>query len=300
MGRKSLVKLLAEQPRKLLRKDPGETLRAAVEPDALIVRWWTELPNWGDAVTPVLVEWLSGRRPIAHERIVNVRGRPVYAVVGSVLDDASIFNLEIWGAGFKSENAGFKLRPRRVHAVRGPLTRQAIMAQGIECPEVFGDPALLFPRLYTPEVEPRWRLGFVPHYVDRDSPAVARMRARDDVNVIDILGGVRSVPDEICSCEAVASSSLHGLILADAYGIPSVRMQLSDRIHGGDFKFRDYFASCGSMDRDTVQMTEDTPATELMDRARRHEPRVDLESLLEACPFFTDATTHRKPAESRT
>ncbi len=38
---------------------------------------------------------------------------------------------------------------------------------------------------------------------------------------------------------------LHGLILADAYNIPSLRFTLSDKIIGGDFKYQDYYSGVG-------------------------------------------------------
>lgn len=39
----------------------------------------------------------------------------------------------------------------------------------------------------------------------------------------------------------IASSSLHGLIIADSLEIPCVRVMLSEKL--GDFKFNDYYSS---------------------------------------------------------
>ena len=49
---------------------------------------------------------------------------------------------------------------------------------------------------------------------------------------------------EIATCERIVSSSLHGLVTADAFGIPR-RWQLSERVRGAAFKFRDYAAALG-------------------------------------------------------
>src|SRR5690606_38287819 len=135
--------------------------------------------------------------------------------------------------------------PRRIHAMRGPLSAGVARRQGLQVPDVYGDPALLFPLLYTPQRSAEHQLGIIPHYADRQSPHVARLGALPGVDVIDITAGITEVPDRIARCTAIASSSLHGMILADAYGIPSTWIELSDQVEGSGFKFRDYLAGVG-------------------------------------------------------
>jgi hypothetical protein len=55
--------------------------------------------------------------------------------------------------------------------VRGPHTRQRILSLGGSCPEIYGDPALLLPRIYNPIVEKTIDVGYVPHNVDHDITA---------------------------------------------------------------------------------------------------------------------------------
>ena len=45
---------------------------------------------------------------------------------------------------------------------------------------------------------------------------------------------------EIAACRVVVTTSLHGLVTADAFGIPAVWTTLDPPLGGGDFKFRDY------------------------------------------------------------
>jgi len=62
--------------------------------------------------------------------------------------------------------------------------------------------------------------------------------------VIDPRGEPLDVLRLIGSCRKIVTSSLHGMIVADAFGIPR-RVEISPALakDGGDFKFRDYSAS---------------------------------------------------------
>ncbi len=124
------------------------------------------------------------------------------------------------------------------HAVRGPLTRSLLQA---DVPEVYGDPAMLLPMIYTPRAGKRFELGVIPHVVDMKSVQVSDPA----VPKIDLQADWRSVIERIVECEAVLTSSLHGLIVAEAYGVPAVWMTVSDRVIGEGFKFRDYYLSTG-------------------------------------------------------
>jgi pyruvyltransferase len=87
----------------------------------------------------------------------------------------------------------------------------------------------------------------VPHYVDIDNPvihALARKHPRE-IKVIDVRREPEPVFKEIAACESILSSSLHGIITADSFGIPSAWAGLSNKVIGDGFKFLDHFSSLG-------------------------------------------------------
>jgi len=263
------------------------TTKVAVDSRIPLITFYSELSNWGDALNPVLVKHISGRDPVAVGDAYNFRGRPVYSVIGSILGETwtNLSNIEVWGSGFISADRIFRTAPNKIHAVRGPLTRKLILAQGLPCPAVYGDPALLYPRYYAPKVKREYDLGIVAHYFDRDNPWVRRATLETNVLNIDVLGGVKEFVDQMCRCRFVASSSLHGLIAADAYGIPFTWLSLSDRVIGHGFKFRDYLMSTGRHDVRPLQPSEQTSIREICDSAIDSKPAIDLDLLLQVCPF---------------
>jgi pyruvyltransferase len=244
---------------------------------------WCAGRNWGDALSPVLVGLLSGK-PVVHlEGLHHDR----YLAIGSILGGANE-HAEVWGSGFIRENEPLVGRPRAVHAVRGPLSRESLLNQGVECPEIYGDPSLLLPRLFNPQVAIRHAVGIIPHYIDKGHVWVEQCRRDPQVLVIDIEGGIQEFVRSVKSCEVILSSSLHGLICADAYGVPNVWVRFSGDVIGGDYKYRDYRLSIGAGETSVIQIAEGTKLAKAVTKAEHRELRIDLRKLLLACPFLSD------------
>ncbi len=202
--------------------------------------FWHDTRNWGDGLSPKIIEMVSGKR--AYKPTLPV-GPRVFAI-GSILDAADRYSI-IWGSGFISEVSVPKECPHHVRAVRGPLTRDVLLKLGCACPETYGDPAILLPLYYSPTRHTRFKIGVIPHYVDQGAPVLKRIQGDPSIRIIDVNSETFDFVDQVCSCEVILSSSLHGLICADSYGIPSSRVVFSDKIAGGDFKFTDYRLGLG-------------------------------------------------------
>lgn len=248
---------------------------------------WCLGPNWGDALSPVLVELLSGKPALHLEGLHHDR----YLVIGSILGGANE-RADVWGSGFIREDETVIGCPRAVHAVRGPLTRASLLKQGIDCPEVYGDPALLLPRFYNPDGPKRYSVGIIPHYIDKGHPCLERYSHDPQVLILDIESGIKDFVLSVKSCEVILSSSLHGLICADAYGVPNVWVQFSDDVIGGDFKFRDYRLSIGAEDPKPLRINEKTDLLFVVSKAVLNPLHIDLRKLILACPFLSETLRH--------
>ena len=237
--------------------------------------------NWGDDLNYYYLHKLT-RRPIVFRhnfRIVRWLRHNSYLCIGTLLDGKKYKDSHtiIWGSGCSGADRGLPT-PQRVLAVRGPKSREYLQSQGIDCPEVYGDPALLLPLVYIPremfkvqgskfkdnssflsqreaihetrnqkQETMRYRLGIIPHVVDLHHPVIEEIREKhaDEILIIDLAHYKKwtDVIDQICSCERILSSSLHGLIVSDAYQVPSCWIELTGKISGGYFKYLDYAAS---------------------------------------------------------
>lgn len=268
---------------KRLAVDPGRRAVANVVCRGRVPLMWCQGANWGDALSPVLVGLLSGK-PVVHlEGLHHNR----YLAIGSILDGANE-RAEVWGSGFIREHDRLSGHPRRVYAVRGPLSRESLLSQGVECPEVYGDPALLLPHFFNPTVAKRYAVGIIPHYIDKGHPWLETHRRDPQVLVIDIESGIQEFVRAVKSCEVILSSSLHGLICAEAYGVPNAWVQFSDEVIGGNFKFRDYRLSIGADEPGTILIENDTKLADPVAKAELRELRIDLRKLILACPFLSE------------
>ncbi len=216
--------------------------------------------NLGDYLGGVIINELLSRKGIDINKDIPEK-KHLFAVGSNILGSKEKGNYQdatIWGSGClmnPSKRARFfqKLSQRHldIRAVRGPLTREVLLELGHDCPERYGDPAILMPIIYSPEVEKKRKYIVIPQFYNE---LKFREGHPDEYMISMNTSDYKFVIDEIVSSEMVYTSSLHGIILAEAYGIPAVFFRgLSKSI---DFKYKDYYSSTGRYDVSMVDTFE--------------------------------------------
>ncbi|MBS4041261.1 MAG: polysaccharide pyruvyl transferase family protein [Flavobacteriales bacterium] len=207
--------------------------------------WWSKSnkDNFGDILTPYIAKKISNSQiiKVSHPmHFIYRRWIKHYVCVGSIINTAST-NSIVWGSGIIHNNQN--IRRAKFLAVRGPRTHQRIKELGYQINNVYGDPALILPLIFKPTVNQFKKIGIVPHIVDFNIVNNVDL-SLDNYTIVNLLtNNIEQTVKAICINEKVISSSLHGLIVAHAYGIPALWVKFSDNLAGDDTKFYDYLES---------------------------------------------------------
>ena len=212
------------------------------------ILWFDGKKNMGDLIGP----WLASNIMNIKINKKSYRGNNSVGLCGSILEVNKCKTH--WGTGLLKE---VKLsKDKDIRAVRGPLTRRCCVKSGYDEKRSEGiniccDPGLAVPRFYNPEVmkEKKYKLGIIPHYVDKDFMNRYLEEASENgidtsmITIIDIQTDVEDFVDRLLECESTISSSLHGIILSVAYGIPTRWVKMGNRLAGTGLKFYDFYLS---------------------------------------------------------
>lgn len=197
--------------------------------------------NLGETLSPVICNWMLEKANIKLDK--KVRRTKHLIALGSLLGEIGFFDATVWGSGIKSYYQISALGKRKyfqkldIRCVRGPLTKRALQDCGYKCPESYGDPAVLMPLIYNAEVKKEHKIGVVLHFQHN-------LELPQDVKSVDIrTNDYKGFIDELLSCEKIVSSSLHAIILAEAYGIPAVFLGRGEDFEV--FKYYDWYYSTG-------------------------------------------------------
>ncbi|ALG28818.1 hypothetical protein AOZ07_07340 [Glutamicibacter halophytocola] len=258
--------------------------------DALPTYWWNGRKNFGDLIGPLLVRNISGRD------VVNMKDSALddstLVTVGSVLNLMERKRFEVWGSGLiaplhaKSIERLASHKPAKIHAVRGWKTYKELTEKmGWHVPKVYGDPALLLPRFFNPIPSRHFDVSVIPHYMHAQHFA----GLAGSHSILDVMRSAEDVVSDIANSNVVISTSLHGIIVAQAYGVPWTWLRIKNSTLAGDqFKFEDFFSvldrsKVSELSIELTELTEDTLNLAAR-RASLPKNKFDFNSLLDAFP----------------
>lgn len=235
-----------------------------------LVFWHTSIDNYGDILSSYIINKLSGIKIqqkdlfISYKFLLKIFVKSLIkfdfnkinsllypfekniVAIGSILKGSNKKSI-VWGSGFMRETE--KCIGGKILAVRGKYTYNSLLNQKKENPYiklskncVFGDPALLLPIILKLDKKPTHNIGIIPHFTEY---SYFSNKYSKKIKIIKLESNdIKHVTNEIISCKYILSTSLHGIIVAHAYGIPAIWIEHSGlELNTNGFKFKDYFSS---------------------------------------------------------
>lgn len=234
----------------------------------IFVHWGRGLNNFGDCLQPDILRCYGFTPVYVPQRRSDV------VLAGSILQWVpSDYKGIILGTGGGEQNYDFP--NAYIVGVRGELSLSRLKQESVI--GVVGDPGLIMNKVFPDKVDKTNQLGVIPHFVDKDHVILRQWAARfgKDSLLIDVLRNPRDVIHDIKSCEYIVSSSLHGLIIADAFDIPNARFVIRETMPTEfyDYKFKDYYSSLLSEDMPLEAEGSET-LDDLINMTRLHSQEV--------------------------
>lgn len=221
--------------------------------------WWQHNSgiNLGDAISPLIVSAVSGR-----DVVFAPFEKAELLAAGSILGDTARdweSPVYVWGTGLMSFQS-VNTKQYVYSAVRGPLTSSCVSRLG-DLP--MGDPGILTSCIWKASNAKKYRWGIIPHHTQQEMPIFQKMRDNTTKSIIiDITNtDIEETLYLISSCDFIASTSLHGLVIADSYKIPNIWLKTQSIHKGGGFKFFDYFLSVGRPNYRQIEISNSTDLT---------------------------------------
>lgn len=178
----------------------------------------------------------------------DMKKRVCQCVLKLIYDKKPVY---IWGSGFwhaRNNNQLFRSN-LKVCALRGKKSQEKLeKLTGRKYDVPLADAGLLIDELIELPAEKKYKIGLIPHMSQQNEAAMKGIGFSEEIHIINIKDTPQAVGREIAACEAVLSSSLHGLIFADALGVPNLHIRGENDLPEGNFKFEDYYSSYGLTD----------------------------------------------------
>lgn len=249
------------------------------------LEYWDKVVNIGDQISKPIVEWMLERKGLRLDQ--RVKHTSHLLALGSIIG-CGHFDATIWGSGINTPIATYRTGRWRksvkydVKAVRGPLTKQVLESFGYDCSQcVFGDPGILMPYLYVPESsEKKYGISVIKHFKTAHGENETTEGVYHFINVET--DDYKEFINEIVASGKVISSSLHGIILSEAYGVPAVFLNENGSMDREIVKYYDWYYSTGRRNVYSARTIEEAVSASPMPLPDLQEMR---DKLMDSFPY---------------
>ncbi len=273
--------------------------------DGVALEWWDYRVNLGDLLSPVIVRWMKEKTDGRYmqetkevsvmEQTASPAARKRLLALGSILG-MEAYDATVWGSGVHTDRTVsgiFRNRNKAALtclAVRGPVTEAVLQEAGYQTSGVYGDPAILLPWIYPKEEAKkdlkersndriretgtsRERIVLIRHYMTEKDRL-----ADDRIHCVNIqTSDYKDMIQRIVASGKVISSALHGIILAECYGIPAVFLRQG--VEREEMKYLDWYRSTGRETFSIADSLEEAlriPPSPMPDEEKLEEMRKNL------------------------
>lgn len=190
--------------------------------------------NFGDKLNPIIWNTLA-------EGLLDDDDSKILVGIGTLINSNVPVSPEkfIFGSGAGYMNSAKVDDKWHFYCVRGPLTASLL---NLDSRLAITDPALLLREIYTDPVASTGEVCFMPHHVSADYADWRAICAKAGITYLDPADETDWVIEKIRGARLVIAEAMHAAIVADAFRVPWVPLQIYDHILG--FKWEDW---CQSM-----------------------------------------------------
>jgi hypothetical protein len=276
-------------------------------------------PNLGDALSAVMTAAIAGLP--AQRRNFDDKGERLVAV-GTIGHGQRNGVVHLWGTGLDATRNAFDPSLKRfaippgtnlvAHAMRGRNSAARLRELGVAVPHAYGDPVWFLPKLLAGQpVERQYELGIVLHITEltEATPTAGPRPEYRRYQIPPSLAGVVRIintytendtasllarANDIRSCKRIVSTSFHGLVIAECFGIPNawfsthpgegMLLDVDDEDQQIDHRIRDWHSGTGSQRVLTFGAERHVPAR--WDQVFRFIDRMWEPMEIDAAPLF--------------
>ncbi|WP_152613813.1 polysaccharide pyruvyl transferase family protein [Vibrio renipiscarius] len=269
----------------------------ANESNPIPLCWWFDPApgNFGDWLSPYIITRISKRsvKLITPNKMKSFDSKNIVSI-GSIAKFANSSSI-VLGSGVSRKETELNNAAEYL-MLRGPITQKVLeSSEGTMKNEVFGDPAIVMPRVFECERSFNGRVALVRHF----SHLGVNITLSNNMDELSILASsssdIESFISQLNKYDSVITSAMHCYIICQAYGIPAALVNWEshrDGVAGDGMKYIDYALGVGVQAFEPKIIAEDFNVIDV--NALLNHERVSQEKINETYSYLVTVLNEMK------